>query len=81
MDNKCRMDLLGVAHNLERKKWGKVLRYICCICVLPYDIPVFIDVSCYKASILFVYISEAGIKYHVSYPLNPSRDVHVYPSI
>lgn len=47
--------------------------------MLPYDIPVFIDVSCYKASILFVYISEAGIKYHVNYPLNPSR--HVYPSI
>lgn len=27
----------------------------------------------------YSYISEAGIKYHVNYPLNPSRDV--YPSI
>lgn len=27
----------------------------------------------------YSYISEAGIKYHVNYPLNPSR--HVYPSI
>lgn len=81
MDNKCSMDFLGVVYYFERKKWGKVLRYICCICVLLYDILVFIDVLCYKVFILFVYILEVGIKYYVSYFFNFFWDVYVYLSI
>lgn len=42
------------------KENGEKFSEIYCICVLRYDISVFIDVSCYRASIIRIYQTQVS---------------------